>query len=100
MKKRNTEYEEAPFTKSDGKTMEKYTEGQRYLEYKSISGMDLVPRIRQPTPEKKNPLQFTPRDWDGCNKYQAKMKEIIEENLMLKQELEKVHSQMQMLRVT
>ena len=28
------------------------------------------------------------------------MKEIIEENLMLKQELEKVHSQMQMLRVT
>ena len=28
------------------------------------------------------------------------MKEITEENLMLKQELEKVHSQMQMLRVT
>ena len=69
MKKRVTEFDEAPFTKSDAKTIEQYQEGVRYLEYKSISGMDLVPRIRQPTPEKKDPLDFTPRDCDGCTKY-------------------------------
>jgi regulator of replication initiation timing len=61
--------------------------------------MDLVPRIRQPTPEKRDKMKMTPRDCDGCQKYQDKIKEVIEENTMLKIELEKVHSQMQMLRV-
>ena len=89
MKKRNPDIDEAPFT-SDAKTLEQFYDGQRYLEYKSVSGMDLVPRIRQPTPEKKAKQEMTPRDCDGCQKYQNIIKEITEENLMLKQELEKV----------
>ena len=31
---------------SESKQMQQDFEGQRYLEFKSISGMDLVPRIR------------------------------------------------------
>jgi len=43
---------DAPYTSSQ-KAFEQYDEdGQKYLNYKSISGMDLVSRIREPTPPK------------------------------------------------
>ena len=49
--------------------MQQDFEGQRFLEFKSISGMDLVPRIRQPTPEKKEVEPLTPTGCDGCQRY-------------------------------
>lgn len=49
-------------------------EGNKYLNYKSISGMDLVPRIREPTPEKKRAHhladnKFNDNDWEGKCKF-------------------------------
>ena len=48
-------------------------EGKKYLNYKSISGMDLVPRMREPTPPKKqakdDPHKFdTNPSCDCCSK--------------------------------
>jgi len=54
---------------SENKPMQQDFEGQRYLEYKSISGMDLIPRIRQPTPEKKEEETMIPTDCEGCLRY-------------------------------
>jgi hypothetical protein len=69
-KKANVDIPDAPFTKSESKqAMEQYADGQRYLTYKSVSGMDLMPRIREPTPEKVLDQKITPRDCGGCKKY-------------------------------
>lgn len=71
--------------------MQQDFEGQRYLEFKSISGMDLVPRIRQPTPEKNEEMEpITPTDCNGCHRYKYKLQEVSKENKMLREELEKV----------
>lgn len=76
-------------------------EGKRYLEYKSISGMDLVPRIRQPTPEKKREKSKSPTniDCEGCMKYKKRLDEVNLENKMLKEELLKVQNQLETMRV-
>jgi hypothetical protein len=52
--------------------------------------MDLVPRIRQPTPEKKEEKSMGPSDCDGCQRYKDKLQEVSKENRMLREELEKV----------
>ena len=59
--------------------------------------MDLVPRIREPTPQKKKKAvsilesQFDDNDWEGkCLFYKAKYEEMERENLELKEALESV----------
>ena len=72
-KKTNSDIEDNSIAKSEAKAMEQYMDGQKYLNYKSVSGMDLMPRIREPTPEKVQEQKITPRDCDGCKKYQTKL---------------------------
>ena len=75
---------------------ERDEEGKRYLHYKKISGMDTMPRIRQPTPPHKKKLEDLPAEGD-CNKcsiYRAKCRDLLEENMSLKEDLEKVHAQL------
>lgn len=55
-------------------------EGNKYLNYKSISGMDLVPRIRQPSPAKaaknaRDHIDGNP-DCDCCQKFKVKFHEM------------------------
>ena len=71
-------------------------EGQRYLNYKKISGMDTMPRIREPTPPHKKKLQDLPVEGDcsKCSIYRDKCRELLDENMGLKEDLERVHAQM------
>lgn len=87
IKKKSTNYD---IEASENEPMQQDFEGQRYLEYKSITGMDLVPRIRQPTPEKSEAVESQDPDCQGCQKYKQKFEEVARENKMLREELEKV----------
>ena len=59
--------------------------------------MDCVPRLRLPTPPKKNAREELDKDESDfeckrCNKFQDKLHELEDENSEIKQELEKLRS--------
>lgn len=88
-----------------GKFEREDSEGQKYLNYKSISGMDCVPRLRQPTPPKaKNAREeleqaLSDNDCKKCHKYNDRVNELVEENDDLKNELKKLKSDMDKMRL-
>ena len=59
-------------------------EGQRYLNYKSISGMDNLPRYRQPTPPKiVSPEEEDldgDKECDKCCRFRDRCKDLVNEN--------------------
>ena len=66
--------------------------------------MDCVPRLRQPTPPKKNAREELDKDESDfeckrCHKYQDKLKELEDENFEVKQELEKLRNDMNKMRL-
>jgi len=86
------------------------SEGQRYLNYKSISGMDCVPRLRHPSPPKsltqmKNAREELEKDESDideckrCHKHQSRLLELEAENSEMKEELDKLRSQMDKMRL-
>ena len=72
------------------------SEGNKYLNYKSISGMDCVPRFREPTPPKlkKNARESLDEMNDvnpscgGCRTFKVRYNNIVAENSEMKTELE------------
>jgi hypothetical protein len=91
-----------PFNKSQ--KMEHFDdEGKKYLSYKAISGMDCVPRLRQPTPPMGNAREELDRDdhdptCKNCQKHSNAYNNLLEENGEIKQELENLRSQINQMR--
>lgn len=99
------EDKDAPFTSASKREFhEKLDEEKnRYLIFKSLSGIDAVPRIRDPTPEKdKNKKKAGDPDLSDaedpdcthCSKYKQKYQTLRDENEQLKVELIKAYELM------
>lgn len=80
---------------------------QKYLKYKSISGMDCMPRLREPTPPRydfynqqseSDDDEIDP-DCKQCIKYRSKYSNLKEKNLEMTKELEKAQEQIKQLRI-
>ena len=79
-------------------------EGKKYLNYKSISGMDLVPRMREPTPPKKqakdDPHKFdTNPSCDCCSKNKMTWQRVVDENAQLKRDMKQLQLQIEQMRL-
>lgn len=72
-------------------------DGQKYLKYKSISGMDCMPRLREPTPPRHDFYEQRSESDDDevdpdckqCIKYKSKYTKLKERNLEMTKELER-----------
>jgi len=76
------------------------TEGQKYLNYKSVSGMDLVPRLRNPTPPRVRDDPEDHEELSSCEKccvYKKRCETLLEENREIRDEMEKLADQVRRL---
>lgn len=74
-------------------------EGMKYLNYKSISGMDLAPRIRHPTPPKHyHEPDVVDDNCKSCSNIKDRFKTVLNENQEIKQELEKLKAQVERMK--
>ena len=105
----NQDDKDAPFTSASKREFyEKLDEEKnKYLIFKSMSGLDSVPRIRAPTPEKdkqkKKDLELSDTEDPNCAKcanYKQKYHGLREENEQLKLELIKAYELMEKERLT
>ena len=72
-------------------------DGSKWLNYHAISGMDNMPRLREPTPPKAAVIlqeldRVSDSDCNKCSKYKSKCKTLFIENQEMRSELDRVQN--------